>query len=351
MNEPKSSGWLQRLVGADPKAIAALEEQLNKAKHEAQQLGAELAREREELTQERQKLAQSEARARAAEEDFEARLAAATQAQQQKLSAAEELERKHKLTMGELLAVRTGNKRLADEKEKLAQTLTATKAQLAEAQTEVNLARDQARERQRLAESAGGDLAEAQRKLQALETRSSTLEHELAQARQAEEGAEAGVASLRKELTDAQSGVANLRAQLSAVQLRRERALSMAQDLWRALQGVVGDGAALALVMGVETGNVTASRDLVEASAALKRAFESKALCQGLKVESLADGIRIELRGAELSDSAVTAPWLVAAATRFLEKSAGLELALDSSSVERDTLTLRLSPAVERNLS
>jgi len=89
-----------------------------------------------------------------------------------------------------------------------------------------------------------------------------------------------------------------------------------------------------------------AGRRAWQASAALKRAFESKALCQGLKVELQPDGLRIELRGAELSDSAVTAPWLVASATRFLEKAAGLELAIDSSSVERDTLTLRLSQTV-----
>jgi hypothetical protein len=357
--------WLQRLVGADGSAAAqALEEQLNKAKEEAQQLSQELQHEREVSAVRQARLEQAEAQARGANEDFEARLVAVRQASQEKLEAAEDLERKHKQVVSELLSARTQNKRLAEEKEKLgtqkrdegskqsqalsaalAQVsaqeadLQAAKSQLTELKTkliaessEAQKAREQARERERMSDVNAKELAEARRKLQALETRASTIEHELAQARQAEQSAETSADQLRTEIATAKA--------------RRDQAQTMASDLWRALGRVVGEGAALALSLGVDADGVPKAGNLAEASVALKRAFESQALCQSLKTEAVPGGVQVELRAADLSGNAVAAPWLMASATRFLEKASGLELAIDTSSVDRDTLKFRLSESV-----
>lgn len=359
MTEQKGS-WLQRLVGADGNAAAqALEEQLNRAKEEAQRLGQELSHERDKLAAREAKLAEVEAHASAAEADFEARLVAVRQASQEKLDAAEDLERKHKQVVSELLSARTQHKRLSEEKTKQTQALTtltaqaaaqeselqAAKTQLTELKTklisessEAQKAREQARERERMSELNAKELAEARRKLQALETRASTIEHELAQARQAEQGAD--------------SVADQLRAELAATKARRDLALTMASDLWRSLGRVVGEGAALALLLGVDADGVPKANGLAEASVALKRAFESQALCQSLKVEPLPGGVQVELRAADLSGNAVAAPWLMASATRFLEQASGLELAIDTSSVDRDTLKFRLSESVpSRNAS
>lgn len=361
MTDQKSS-WLQRLVGADGgPAVQALEDQANRAKEDVLRLSQELAQEREKLFEREARLEQLEAQARAAEADFEARLVAVRQASQAKLDAADDLERKHKQVVSELLSTRTQHKRLAEEKEKLiarqredaakqsqaldaatAQAkahegeLQAAKSQLTELKTKViaesseaQKAREQARERERMSEVNAKELAEARRKLQALETRASTIEHELSLARQAGQSSD--------------STVEQMKAELAATKARRDLAMTMAGDLWRALGRVVGEGAALALVLGVEADGVPKVAGLAEASVSLKRAFESQALCQSLKVEAVPGGVQVELRAAELSGSAVAAPWLMASVTRFLEKASGIELAVDTSSVDRDTLRFRLS--------
>lgn len=353
MTEQKGS-WLQRLVGADGNAAAhALEEQLNRAKEDVQKLGQELAREREKLAEREATLAQVEAQARAAEADFEARLVEVRKASQEKLDAAEDLERKHKQVVSELLSARTQHKRLSDEKAKQTQALTAAtaqasaqeaelqsaKAQLTELKTKVisesseaQKAREQARERELMSDVNAKELAEARRKLQALETRASSIEHELSVAREAGQRSD--------------SAVEQLRAELAAAQSRRDLAVTIASDMWRALGRVVGEGAALALALGVDADGIPRANNLAEASVALKRAFESQALCQSLKADPVPGGVQVELRAADVSGNAIAAPWLMASATRFLEEASGLELAVDTSSVERDTLKFRLSESV-----
>ncbi len=379
MSEQRAN-WFQRLVGADGAAPPALEEQLTRIREEAQLMSVELEREREKVAQRDQAIELLEARFKATEQDFEARLISVRHSLEERLASSEQLEKEHKRVQGELEAARTQQQRLADEKTKLSlsvtrqrdeagkltKSLTTANAQVAQGEAALQSARAQASELEakateleRASEARAKELADAKRKLQAVETRASTVEHELAQTKQAQQAAEAaagGLATAAKELTQAQEKLTRAQeelrssgAQLVAAQAQRDLAVTIAKDLWRSLDRAVGEAAPIALVLGVETGNVERSPNLGDATVALKRALESQALCQGIKVEPTEDGLVVEMRALQLPKNDASANWLMASATRFLEKAAGLELALESSTVEQDTLTFRLrTPAGSR---
>jgi hypothetical protein len=347
------TNWFQRLVGADGANLPAVEEQLARAKEEGQQLLAELAREREQVALRDQQLEEAKQRARATEQDFEARLIAVREASEQRQAAHEELEKQHKQTNGELAIARNQLVRQRDESAKLTKSLAATNATLAKAETahqaactqvaelegkltkeakESQAARARVAELEKSGEASAKDAADAKRRLQAIETRASTVEHELVGTKQALQSAEA---ELQKAVAELQS----LRAE-------RDLAITMTNDSWRALERAVGDTAPLVLALGVETGTVEGRASLEDATAALKSALERRAHCQALNIDAEGDALLVELSAPHLTTA--TGRWLVAFTTAFLEKSLGAELSVESSSVEDNALTFRLgkSPPV-----
>lgn len=340
------ANWFQRLVGSDGNA-PALEEQLNKAREQGQQLLAELAREREQVALRDQQLEEAMGRARAAEQDFEARLVAVRESSEQRLAGHEELEKQHKQTNGELAIARTQLVRQRDESAKVTKSLAATNATLEKAEAAHQAARTQVtelerklaeeakasqaararvQELERTAEASTKDATDAKRRLQAVETRASTVEHELVGTKQALQSAEA----------ELQTSV----AQLQAIRAERDLAFTMTKDSWRALERTVGEAAPLALALGVDTGPVEGRVSLEDATAALKGALERSARCQALSVDAEGDAFAVELSAPQLTPD--TTRWLIAFSTAFLEKSLGVDLAVETSAAEESALTFRL---------
>jgi chromosome segregation ATPase len=359
MTEPRTS-WLQRLVGGDDSAtLASLEEQVARAKEEAQTLRQQLEQERDKVAARDVQLEQAEAQALAAEQDFATRLADVRASVEAKLEAGKVAEQEHQKTVSELEAVRAMVRRMTDEKNKQSASITRLRdesAKLTKASAAANQQAQDARARveelERASEALTKELADSKRRLQAIETRASTVEHELGQTKQAQLTAEAHANELealtkqhaeqQQKLTRVEEELRSTSVHLSGARAQRDVALAMANDLWTALERTVGEAAPLALVMGVELGKVERSANLTDATSALKRSLEERALCQGIKVEPLDDGLTVELRALQVPRTGAAPHWLAASATRFLERAAGLDLAIESSAIDRDTLKLRL---------
>lgn len=345
MTEPRGS-WFQRLVGADG---AAIEEQLLESREQVQQLEEELTRERLKGAQQHEELAQLRQRAAASGRDYEARLLALSQSAEERRASYEALETQQKQTSGELVVTRNQLVRQRDELSKLTKSLAASSAQaerldvavqtaraqaadlegkLSEQGKETEEARARADERERARQATAKELADEKRRVQASEARASSAEHHLAETRQA--------------LQSAQAELQRLGRELATTELTRDFAVTRANDSWRALGRAVGDAATLALALGVETGAVDARKTPTEAAAALKSALAQRGRCRALSVTQTEDGLLVELSSPELVESVATAAWFAAFTSRFLEKSLGVELAVEGSSVELDTLQLRL---------
>lgn len=363
MSEPKT-GWLQRLVGGDDGAsLAALEGQLTRAKDEVRTLREQLEQEREKVARLDQQLEQAQTLARVAEQDSASKIAQVEAAAEGSVETRKALEIEHQKTVTELDAVRAMVRRVTDEKNKQGASLTrlrdeATKLTraAADANKQTQEARARIEELERASEGRVKELAEAKRKLQTVETRASTLEHELGQTKQAQLSAETHASELeslsaqhaeqKQKLTQLEQELRHTGDHLSGARAQRDIALTMANDLWTALERTVGEAASLALVMGLELGKVQRSANLMDAASALKLSLEERALCHGIQVEPLDDGVALELQALQVPRTGAAPHWLAASATRFLERAAGLDLAIESSAVDRDTLKLRLRTSV-----
>jgi hypothetical protein len=345
VTEPRAT-WFQRLVGVDG---AAIEEQLLESREQVRQLGEELARERQKGTQQQEELAQLRERAAASGRGYEAKLLALSQSAEERRASYEALETQQKQTAGELVITRNQLVRQREELGKLTKSLAASSAQverldvavqtaraqatelegkLAEQGKEIQEARARADERERAREASAKELADTKRRLQASEARASSAEHDLAEKRQA--------------LQSAQAELQGLGSELATTRLTRAFAVTRANDSWRALGRAVGDAATLALALGVETGAVDAHETSADAAAALRSALEQRGRCRAVSVTQTEDGVLVELSSPELVESVAAAAWFAAFTSRFLEKSLGVELAAEDSSVEQDTLKLRL---------
>lgn len=351
MTEPRPN-WFQRLVGSDGASQTALEEQLLESKKAAEQLAAELERERQNVAERDVKLEQLAAQSQAAQQDFEGRLVSVRQSLEQRLEVLEQVERQHPLLVAELAASRNQQQRLTEEKDKLAATLTRQREEAGKLSKSLAAATAQVSRTET-------ELQAARARLQVIETRASTVEHELAATKQALQSAEASArelravtqehTQLREKLGRQEEQLQSTSERLRAASAQRDLAVTAAQDLWRALERALGEAALLALVVGIEPGEVERHPDLADAASALARALQERAACQLLKVEPREDGLVVELRSAELADSAPAAHWLAAFATRFLEEAAGLDLAIESSTAARELLTLRLRTSSRPN--
>jgi len=358
MSEQRTN-WFQRLVGADGVTSPATEEELARTKEEARRLSEQLKEEREQLAARDRKIEELEAKADSAERHFETELAALEQSTKDRLDSRKDLEREYDKLAAELETVRAAQQKLTDERTKLSLALTRQRDEssklakaLGAAKEDAQKARAQAIELERVAEVGAMDLADCKQKLQAVEIRTSTLEHELAATKQAQQSAEAAAATLGKvasdyarikdEATRQKSELESALANLGEERSQREVAFTMASDLWGALDRAVGDAALLALVLGVDDGHVERASNLGDATSALKRALEDAAQCQGIEVEAQEHGMQVELRNWQLLGNDAAAPWLMASATRFLEKAVGAEFAIETSTLDQDTLTFRL---------
>lgn len=356
--EPRTS-WLQRLVGGDNGAQASLEEEVMRAKEEAQALRDQLQQERAKVATLDQRLEEAESHARDVERDSASKIAQAQASAEGNLESSKALEHQHHKAVTELEAARAMTRRLTEEKNKQGASLVRLRDEstkltrvAAEAQGQAEQARARAAELELSSQSLTKELAESKRRLETVETRASTIEHELDQTKQAQLSAETHARDLEtltaqhaeqgQRLTQLEEELRSTGAHLSAARTHRDLALSIANDLWAALERTVGEAAPLALAMGLELGKVERSANLTDAASALKRSLEERALCHGIHVEPLDDGVALELRALQVPRTGAAPHWLAASATRFLERAVGLELAIESSSVERDTLKLRL---------
>jgi chromosome segregation ATPase len=355
MSEQRST-WLQRLVGSDNSPTLALEEQLQTAREEAQRLAAELASERERAAERDRVVQDLLHQASSAEQDFEARLVAIRHSTDERLA---ELDQQLKATSAELSTARSQLARLRDEATKLSKALANANANLARADGTVQAARAQATEAEGKLASAEDELRQARAQTAALAVAAESTARELAEQKLRLEASDARATALEKRATTAERALAQgkqawesakteaerLASQLHRAEAERLLAERTTRDSFRALARSLGDGAPLALTLGVDTAAVEVGQSVGAAVDALKSALLESTPYRVDQLEWVDDGVTAALHGAPSMGRDEAAQWLVAYSVAFLERATGLELSVESSELAGERVTYRLRHA------
>lgn len=402
MSEQRGS-WFQRLLGGDASALGELEAQLARTQSLVEELEQALAEERVNVTARDERIAGLEARASAATTAHEAALAEQKQRLETERSQSQAaLEAEHRAALAGLKSASVRQIQQAKlEKDQLAATLENTKKERDLARTQLTAQAEEKAELERALAQARAELSQLHADARAKNTRVTELEAALKSRVEAERAAEARALATEeaakaraKQLTEAERRCRELDARLLAVEaalaesqrarkeaeaqatasrsqlgvlggvrdeltrvrteleqateareelrVQRDATSSAARDLWQTLRQSLGDAASLALAFGVELGPVPKCSDVASAAHALKAALNERALCRELKIESVAQGLLVEVRPALALEGDAVAQWLAAFVTEYLEKALQIGLSAESTSHNRDWLELRL---------